>query len=834
MSDRLSKLAHQLRPLRRGLRQQVVPAVQLARLDATVLRVWLGRVGAVRETLGAAEGMAYTRLVVAAAERDVEVTRIVAYTLPDHLARVARPARSRYLSLLRAVLRDDIAALPLVVRTLPDLLDRIEEGQLAQYLSRGLALHRTSPRKAESFFKLESHESQTVADELQRGTALSTVHRTLTLYARAHCGADVQIRTGGTRAFTDGHHLYLPERVDHFGDERDFLVYRVLTARNAGYLEFGTLDLDLSALDATFPEPRPDELPAERFLRSFTNPVLAKDLFTIFENTRVEACVRREYPGIARDMDALHDAWRPSRPQRPTMTAVEQAVEWLYQTTAGHQPSPPEDERAAQAALAAASHLDSMRDPQQTVHSAALATLMAYPALEALMRHVNDSDLRPPTESDASTPNPSPSSSPSTPSDPSPHRPQPSEDDLPAYRPLSDDPLTGMLDTDQLSAEDRAIEAQAQALRLAMQEADQDVSAQKIRQRLRDGSSYAEMAAFLDRMEAPGGPMTQMGRPTEEQPPNVDGQANNEALQADDVEAFLYPEWDAGIDDHKPNWVRLTEHVLPAGNVAFVEQVRREHGPLLHQIRRAFEALRPESIRRVRGVTDGDELDIDRAIEARVEQRSGASPSERIYIRRRRQERDVAVAFLLDMSSSTNEIANQDGRRILDVEKEALVLIAEAVHAIGDAFAIYGFSGYGRDAVAFYIAKDFTDRWDRHVAERVGQISWKMENRDGAAIRHCIQKLSAAPQKVKLLLLLSDGKPLDCGCDHYTDRYAQQDTRMALMEARRQGIHPFCITVDPHGQDYLSAMYGDNGYIVINRVDALPMQLPRIYRRLTR
>jgi nitric oxide reductase activation protein len=192
------------------------------------------------------------------------------------------------------------------------------------------------------------------------------------------------------------------------------------------------------------------------------------------------------------------------------------------------------------------------------------------------------------------------------------------------------------------------------------------------------------------------------------------------------------------------------------------------------------------------------------------------------------------VAFLLDMSSSTNEVIAENAKRIIEVEKQALVLISEAVDALGDACAIYGFSGYGRSHVAFYVAKDFQDPWDDRIRARIGRISWKMENRDGAAIRHASQKLKAQPARVRLLILLSDGKPLDCGCDHYYDRYAQEDTRMALQEARAMGVHPFCITVDPKGQDYLKHMYGQVGYTVIDRVERLPDQLPTIYRRLTR
>jgi nitric oxide reductase activation protein len=109
-----------------------------------------------------------------------------------------------------------------------------------------------------------------------------------------------------------------------------------------------------------------------------------------------------------------------------------------------------------------------------------------------------------------------------------------------------------------------------------------------------------------------------------------------------------------------------------------------------------------------------------------------------------------------------------------------------------------------------------------------------MENRDGAAIRHAVARLVAEPSRQRLLFLLSDGRPLDCGCDHYFDRYAQQDTRVALQEARKVGVHPFCLTVDPRGADYLEDMYGRGAYTVVERVESLPARLPALYRRLTR
>ena len=270
------------------------------------------------------------------------------------------------------------------------------------------------------------------------------------------------------------------------------------------------------------------------------------------------------------------------------------------------------------------------------------------------------------------------------------------------------------------------------------------------------------------------------------------------------------------------------------GDTDFVDGVMAEHGAMISSLRRCFEALRPDGLRPLKGLTDGEELDIDAVIAARMARRAGVAPPAGLYRARQRTDRDVSVAFLVDMSSSTNEHINTASKRIIDVEREALVVVAEAVHALGDASAIYGYSGFGREQVAFYVAKDFADPWDQRVRERIGRIGWKMENRDGAAIRHATQKLASGPGKVKLLLLLSDGKPLDCGCDHYSDDYAQEDTRMALVEARKSGVHPFCITVDPHGRRYLERMYGPGGYTIIDSVEALPQRLTAIYRRLTR
>ena len=342
------------------------------------------------------------------------------------------------------------------------------------------------------------------------------------------------------------------------------------------------------------------------------------------------------------------------------------------------------------------------------------------------------------------------------------------------------------------------------------------------------------MIAWLERHEAPGGALVE---------DNDDGAREARSATGDHLDdalgTWIYPEWDFTIDDYKPRWVKVTEYPVDPGlpgTQLFLERVRDQYGPVIGRLRRSFEALRPDALRRRRFLVDGDEIDVGAAIDAHAEKRAGGSPSDRLYSRRLPDTRDVCVAFLVDLSSSTNEVANVEGKRIIEVEKEALMCISEALDALGDRFAVYGFSGYGRDpGRPCTRAKAFSEPLTEAVRERHrAACRWKMENRDGAAIRHITKALKAQPARVHLLVLLSDGRPLDCGCDHYYDRYAQEDTHRALQEARQAGVHPFCLTVDARAQDYLEAMYGRGNYTIVERVESLPARLPALYRRLTR
>jgi len=310
--------------------------------------------------------------------------------------------------------------------------------------------------------------------------------------------------------------------------------------------------------------------------------------------------------------------------------------------------------------------------------------------------------------------------------------------------------------------------------------------------------------------------------------PHVEPEAQEEDLGE---QVFHYDEWDHKIEDYRPAWCTLTEHRQTRTQEGFVAATFHEFGGIVTQIRRNFQLMRPEALRKMRYMEDGDDLDTDGLVEYVVDRKARVSPTPRVYIKREKRDRDVTTAFLVDMSSSTDR--KIDGRKaIIDIEKEALLLMCEALEAIRDEYAIYGFSGSGREDSQFYVVKELGERYDDRVKNRIGGIYARQKTRMGPAIRHATRRLAGADSNVKLMILLTDGKPYDS--DTYQDNgYAQEDTKMALREARREKIHLFCVTVDREGADYLPHMYSDANFVVVDDIRTLPQKLPQLYRRLT-
>jgi nitric oxide reductase NorD protein len=299
---------------------------------------------------------------------------------------------------------------------------------------------------------------------------------------------------------------------------------------------------------------------------------------------------------------------------------------------------------------------------------------------------------------------------------------------------------------------------------------------------------------------------------------------------------FFYEEWDHVIDDYRPGWCRLHELALGEDAGLFFTSTLDRYAPLVPEIRRHFQRIRPERWRTLRGLEDGEDFDLNAAIDARAERRARGSPSTKLYTARARLEREVATLFLLDMSASTDETAEVAGarRRIIDIQKEALVIMSAALEELGDAYAIYGFSGQGRNNVEFYPIKAFNERLAPGAKGRIGGIEPRCSTRMGTALRHALRKMREVRAPNRHLILISDGFPqdLDYGDDRRSYAYGISDTAVALREIEAADIKPFCITVDLAGHDYLREMCDPQRYMIIENVADLPHELPKIYQRL--
>ncbi len=282
------------------------------------------------------------------------------------------------------------------------------------------------------------------------------------------------------------------------------------------------------------------------------------------------------------------------------------------------------------------------------------------------------------------------------------------------------------------------------------------------------------------------------------------------------------------------------------------------YSDLIEKVRRQFQQIRPEVIQVVRGVEWGDEIDLNMVIQGVVDRKAGDTPSEKIFSRKEKRLRRVSTLLLLDMSASTDEKVagideeridrrsadstlrpdfRQEGwkeKRIIDIQKESLVVIMEALEELEDEYGIFGFSGYGRQNCEFYLIKDFSESYSETLKRRINGIQPQKSTRMGAAIRHAIEKFRPIESDQRLLLLLSDGFPQDhdYGEDRRSKEYALHDTIMALLEAKREGIRPFCITVDQSGNDYLRKMCEPSSYLIIQDIHSLPEILPKLVESL--
>ena len=693
-------------------------------------------------------------------------------------------------------------------------------------------------------------------------------------------------------ATSDGAAIFLPSVVERFDLESDnFDFLKVMLTQQSGHIEFGSFEFRFDRAATKFADFRgklaepPDYHDHDhgheghhdpssvteltRFFKLFPNKRLALDIFSIVESSRVEARIRHEYRGIAKAYDEMRRRTLKLRPAMILLPAREVLLEFMVRLSLGQGRGMTIPSRHRNIAREIHTMAQLIAEPGANVEDAAEATLRIYARLAKIKNdYLNEDQFELFTQSSKRSKRSSRRVGSNS-----------SNGSSRSNRWVDQDVEGSMLTLPSLAGREREyLSPQGVDYRGDFRpELAQLLSRPEANSREQRKSLTAEELADLLRSQRTPkrrdsdeegeeqDPQTSQTvqnllRELDKRDPRMQSVTQRPSAQADDdtgpltatqPNTFIYDEWNVFENRYRSNWCKVHEKIMLPGDLNFYRETLLSRRGLLKQIRGEFEQVMPELYRKEKRLPDGVEHDLDAAIEALTDLRVGITPSEKVFWRQHKIDRDVAVAFLLDMSGSTGEaiarpaeaaglqdaaaLFDRTQRRIIDVEREAIVLMSDALETIGDRYGVYGFSGHGRDNVEFYVIKDISEDFGAEVAKRFGRIGPLHATRMGPAIRHTTMKLRQEPSRAKFLFLISDGRPQDRGYSQESSEkaYAVQDTRMALIEARREGIHSFCLTVDKEGNDYLRTMMDDFSYEVLADVSLLPRRLPQLYRKLT-
>ncbi len=297
-------------------------------------------------------------------------------------------------------------------------------------------------------------------------------------------------------------------------------------------------------------------------------------------------------------------------------------------------------------------------------------------------------------------------------------------------------------------------------------------------------------------------------------------------------EPFHYAEWDYQIQLERPAWATVLERRGKMGELATIDAIVAQYKREIHRMKFLLDAMQPQGVQRIRKLEDGDEIDINAAVAGFIDMRMGHQPDPRIMMRSVRKTRDFSILVLLDLSESTNEkVAGQD-YTVLDLTRQACVLLADAISKVGDPFAIHGFCSDGRHEVQYLRFKDFDQEWSGEPKARLAGMTGQLSTRMGAAIRHAGHHLKLQRSAKKLLIVITDGEPADI--DVRDPQYLRFDTKKAVEDVAKHGVVTYCMSLDPRADQYVSRIFGQKNFMVVDHVQRLPEKLPLLYAGLTR
>lgn len=295
---------------------------------------------------------------------------------------------------------------------------------------------------------------------------------------------------------------------------------------------------------------------------------------------------------------------------------------------------------------------------------------------------------------------------------------------------------------------------------------------------------------------------------------------------------FHYSEWDYQIQLERPAWATVLEKRPKFGDLQVIEDITAQYKREIQRMKFLLDAMQPQGVQRIRRLEDGDEIDINAAIASFTDIRLGNQPDPRIMMRSVRKTREFSILVLLDLSESTNERVQDQEYSVRELTQQACVLLANAINRVGDPFAIHGFCSDGRHDVEYYRFKDFNQPWDETPKARLAGMTGQLSTRMGAAIRHAGHHLNLQRSAKKLLIIITDGEPADV--DVRDPQYLRYDTKKAVEEVAKLGVTTYCMSLDPRADNYVSRIFGQKNYMVVDHVQRLPEKLPLLYAGLTR
>jgi nitric oxide reductase activation protein len=305
-------------------------------------------------------------------------------------------------------------------------------------------------------------------------------------------------------------------------------------------------------------------------------------------------------------------------------------------------------------------------------------------------------------------------------------------------------------------------------------------------------------------------------------------EADQNEKSVDGINAcFVYDEWSQPDNDYYRNYCHLYEHV-PESSYRMTVSV--DLLDAANQIRKVFELLKPDVVKNEKYLSDGDVINPDLLVQYLVQRKQEPCPKIDFYEKPSIQQRDIAVLVLLDISGSTGETLEES--KVLDLEKQAAIMLGQGLHTLGDQFAVCGFCGNGREHCDYYHFKHFTDQWNPDSIGRIMAARPLGSTRIGVALRHAGYRLSRIEAKQRMIILVTDGRPMDNGYDPKT-RYAQYDVRMACEENKRQAIYTFCISTEENSRADMEIMFPDQRFMILADMRQLPRVLPRLYIKMT-